>query len=72
MKSLMVLTTFVAIVAIGFQYWNGPTLEQRLWKAACAGDSQTYSWHIECIPERVTHMRRYECQNHFGLATEAS
>ncbi len=31
---------------VGFQIWNGPTLEQRLWQAACAGDSQTFAWLI--------------------------
>jgi hypothetical protein len=46
LKSLMALTTCVAFAIIGFQYWNGPTLEQRLWRAACAGDSQTFAWLV--------------------------
>ncbi len=46
LKSLMILTAFVAVAVIGFQYWNRPTLEQRLWRAACSGDSRTFAWLV--------------------------
>ena len=46
LKSFMILTMCVAVACAGFQYWNGPTLEQRLWKAACVGDSRTFTWLV--------------------------
>ncbi len=46
LKSLVVLTTLAAMAIVGFQIWNGPTLELRLWKAATAGDSQTFAWLV--------------------------
>ena len=46
LKSLIALTTLAAVAIVGFQIWNGPTLEQRLWRAACAGDSRTFSWLV--------------------------
>ncbi len=46
LKSLVDLTTLAAMAIVGIQIWNGPTLEQRLWKAACAGDSQTFAWLV--------------------------
>jgi hypothetical protein len=45
-SQLVVLTTLAAMAVVGIQIWHGPTLEQRLWKAACAGDSQTFAWLV--------------------------
>ena len=46
LASLLILTSSAAIVLTGYRYWTGPTLEERLWIAACAGDSRTFAWLV--------------------------
>ena len=46
LRSVLILTTCAALVLTGFQYWTGPTLDERLFAAACAGDSRKFAWLV--------------------------